>query len=116
MEPGSGRLEKYDFPNPILRFANTLGNVNFGGSDLEPDSGLKFEVVTKGDITDLEVVSDSGGNNLTAEIKGNFSGGSLTSVDIIKPGKGYSAKIRPQLVVVNVNEETIETTKNEAKR
>ena len=123
---GGANLDKLSGP-PILAITSPDDDGNFipnkstddGNPDFvfsTTDSNLKFEVVTKDNGTDLEVVSDSGGNNETAVIKGNFSGGSLTSVDILKPGKGYSAKIRPQLVVVNVNEETIENTKNEAKR
>ena len=123
---GGANLDKLSGP-PVLDITSPDDDGNFipnkstddGNPDFvltTTDSNLKFEVVTKDKGTDLEVVSDSGGNNLTAEIKGNFSGGSLTSVDIIRPGKGYSAKIRPQLVIVNANEETIENTKNEAKR
>ena len=91
---GGEDLDKLSGP-PVLDITSPDDDGNFipnkstddGNPDFvlsETDSGLKFEVVTKGDITDLEVVSDSGGNNLTAEIKGNFSG-SLTSVDILKP-------------------------------
>ena len=123
---GGANLDKLSGP-PVLDITSPDDDGNFipnkstddGNPDFvltTTDSNLKFEVVTKDNGTDLEVVTDSGGNNETAKIKGNFSGGSLTSVDILKPGKGYSAKIRPQLVVVNVNEETIENTKNEAKR
>ena len=123
---GGANLDKLSGP-PVLDITSPDDDGNFipnkstddGNPDFvltTTDSNLKFEVVTKDNGTDLEVVSDSGGNNETAVIKGNFSGGSLTSVDIIRPGKGYSAKVRPQLVVVNVNEETIETTKNDAKR
>jgi len=123
---GGANLDKLSGP-PVLDITSPDDDGNFipnkstddGNPDFvltTTDSNLKFEVVTKDNGTDLEVVSDSGGNNLTAQIKGNFSGGSLTSVDILKPGKGYSAKIRPQLVIVNANEETIEVTKNEAKR
>ena len=123
---GGANLDKLSGP-PVLDITSPDDDGNFipnkstddGNPDFvltTTDSNLKFEVVTKDNGTDLEVVTDSGGNNETAKIKGNFSGGSLTSVDILKPGKGYSAKIRPQLVIVNANEETIEVTKNEAKR
>ncbi|ADO99019.1 hypothetical protein PSSM7_084 [Prochlorococcus phage P-SSM7] len=123
---GGANLDKLAGP-PVLEITSPDDDGNFipnkSTDDGEPefiltttDSNLKFEVVTKDGVADLEVVSDTGGNNESAKIKGNFSGGSLTSVDILRPGKGYSTKIRPQLVVVNVNEETIEISKNDGKR
>ena len=123
---GGENLDKLSGP-PILDITSPDDDGNFipnkstddGESEFifsTTESNLKFEVVTKDNAPNLEVVSDTGGNNETAKIRGNFSGGSLTSVDIIRPGKGYSTKIRPQLVVVNVNEETIEVNKNEGKR
>ena len=94
---GGANLDKLSGP-PVLDITSPDDDGNFipnkstddGNPDFiltTTDSNLKFEVVTKDNGTDLEVVSDSGGNNLTAQIKGNFSGGSLTSVDILKPGK-----------------------------
>ena len=123
---GGANLDKLAGP-PVLEITSPDDDGNFipnkSTDDGEPefiltttDSNLKFEVVTKDGVADLEVVSDTGGNNQSAEIKGRFSGGSLISVDILRPGKGYSAAIRPQLVVVNVNEETIEISKNDGKR
>ena len=123
---GGANLDKLAGP-PIVEITSADDDGNYipnkSTDDGNPDfvlttspSGLKFEVVTKEGGTDIEFISDTGGNVQSAEIKGNFSGGSLTSVDIIKPGKGYSAKIRPQLVVVNVQEETLEIVKNDAKR
>ena len=123
---GGENLDKLSGP-PILDITSPDDDGNFipnkstddGESEFifsTTESNLKFEVVTKDNAPNLEVVSDTGGNNEPAKIRGNFSGGSLTSVDIIRPGKGYSTKIRPQLVVVNVNEETIEVNKNEGKR
>ena len=123
---GGANLDKLAGP-PIVEITSADDDGNYipnkSTDDGNPDfvlktspSGLKFEVVTKDGGTDIEFISDTGGNVQSAEIKGNFSGGSLTSVDIIKPGKGYSAKIRPQLVVVNVQEETLEIVKNDAKR
>ena len=123
---GGANLDKLAGP-PVLEITSPDDDGNFipnkSTDDGEPefifsttDGNLKFEVVTKDGVADLEVVSDTGGNNQSAEIKGRFSGGSLISVDILRPGKGYSAAIRPQLVVVNVNEETIEISKNDGKR
>ncbi len=123
---GGQNLDKLDSA-PILAITSPDddGNPipNKSTDDGEPEfifrfgkNKIKFEIVTKKGGADMEVVSETGGNNQSAEIKGNFSGGSLTSVDILRPGKGYSAKIRPQLVMTNMNEEQVETVDNAAQR
>ena len=78
---------------------------------------LKFEVVTKDQGVDIEPISDdAGGNNEQAIIKGDFTGGTLSSVEIIKPGKGYDAVNRPNLVINNLIERIEDVTKNEGYR
>ena len=103
-----------DDGNPIPNKSTDDGNPEF--VLLTTGSNLKLEIVSKESGPDIEVVSETGGNNESAQIKGNFTGGTLTSVDIIRPGKGYSVAMRPQLVMTNVHQETTEVTKNEAKR
>ena len=103
-----------DDGNPIPNKSTDDGNPEFILSTT--DSGLKFEVVTKDGIPDLEVVSDTGGNNESAKVKGTFAGGSLISIEVLKPGKGYTPAIRPQLVIANTYEETTEIVKNDGKR
>ena len=78
---------------------------------------LKFEVVTKDQGVDIEPISDdAGGNNEQAIIKGDFTGGTLSSIEIIKPGKGYDAVNRPNLVINNLIERIEDVTKNEGYR
>ena len=79
-------------------------------------SKLKMELVTKNGGADVEIISETGGNNLTAVVKGTFSGGSLSSVEILRPGKGYTVAERPQLVITNVYEEEVDTVDNAARR
>ena len=75
-----------------------------------------MELVTKNGGADVEIISETGGNNLTAVVKGTFSGGSLSSVEILRPGKGYTVAERPQLVITNVYEEEVDTVDNAARR
>jgi len=126
---GGANLDKLDSPpllaisspdddgNPIPNKSTDDGEPEFVLKTLElSNENLKFEVVSKDGAADLEVISETGGNIQAAEVKGNFSGGTLTSVDILRPGKGYSAKIRPQLVVKNTLQEELETVDNAAQR
>ena len=73
---------------------------------------LKFEIVTKDEGVDVEPISDGGGNNEQAVVKGDFTGGTLSNIEIIKPGKGYNVVNRPQLVINNLVEKVEETTEN----
>ncbi|AOV61333.1 structural protein [Synechococcus phage S-CAM22] len=73
---------------------------------------LSFEIVTKDEGVDVEPISDEGGNNEQAVIKGDFTGGSLSSIEIIKPGKGYNVENRPQLVINNQYQEITSETSN----
>ena len=123
---GGANLDKLEGP-PILEITTPDDDGNFipnkSTDDGNPEfvlttspSDLKFEIVTKDGGADIEVVSDTGGNTQSAEIKGTFSGGKLTSVDILRPGKGYSARTRPQLLISNMYQEEVETIDNAAKR
>ena len=123
---GGANLDKLE-GNPILEITTPDDDGNFipnkSTDDGNPEfvlttspSELKFEVVTKDGGADIEVISDTGGNTQSAEIKGTFSGGKLTSVEILKPGKGYSPRTRPQLLISNMYQEEVETVDNAAKR
>ena len=123
---GGANLDKLE-GSPILEITSPDDDGNFipnkSTDDGEPEfilttspSELKFEIVTKDGGADIEVVSDTGGNAQSAEIKGTFSGGKLTSVEILRPGKGYSSKTRPQLLISNMYQEEVETIDNAAKR
>ena len=79
-------------------------------------SNLKMEIVTKDGGADVEVISETGGNNLTAVVKGTFSGGSLSSIEVLRPGKGYTVAERPQLLITNLYEEELEVVNNDAQR
>ena len=123
---GGANLDKLE-GNPILEITSPDDDGNFipnkSTDDGNPEfvlttspSELKFEVVTKDGGADIEVISDTGGNTQSAEIKGTFSGGKLTSVEILRPGKGYSARTRPQLLISNMYQEEVEVVDNAAKR
>ena len=123
---GGVNLDKLE-GEPILGVTNPADNEtglpNKSTDDGEPEfvltttrNELKFEVVTKDGVADLEAVSEKGGNNVPAEIKGTFVGGTLTSVKIVKAGKGYSSEVRPQLQIKNLYEEEVETVKNDGYR
>ena len=123
---GGANLDKLEGP-PILEITTPDDDGNFipnkSTDDGNPEfvlttspSELKFEVVTKDGGADIEVISDTGGSTQSAEIKGTFSGGKLISVDILKPGKGYSPRTRPQLLISNMYQEEVETIDNAAKR
>ena len=73
---------------------------------------LSFEIVTKDEGVDVEPISDEGGNNEQAVIKGDFTGGTLSDIEIIKPGKGYDVVNRPQLVINNQYQEITSETVN----
>ena len=123
---GGANLDKLDGP-PILEVNNPNDNET-GLSNKSTDDGnpefvfklspskLKFEMVTKDGGADVEIISENGGNNVPAIVKGDFTGGVLTSVEIVKAGKGYSAATRPQLVIDNLYEEVTDTVKNEGYR
>ena len=118
---GGANLDKLDGP-PILEVNNPNDNET-GLSNKSTDDGnpefilklspseLKFEIVTKDDGADVEIISENGGNDVPL-VLGDFTGGVLTSVEIIKAGKGYSAATRPQLVIDNLYEEVTDTVKN----
>tara|TARA_R100001510_G_C7654640_1_gene213395 strand:- start:697 stop:3621 length:2925 start_codon:yes stop_codon:yes gene_type:complete len=123
---GGANLDKLQ-DNPILDITSPADS-NTGVSQTSTDdgntefvlstspSGLKLELVTKDGGADVEIISETGGNNQSAEVKGNFTGGSLTSVDIIRPGKGYSVDKRPELIITNFFEEETEVVDNAAQR
>ena len=123
---GGLNLDKLE-GDPILGVTNPADNEtglqNKSTDDGEPEfiltttrTELKFEVVTKDGAADLEAVSEKGGNNVPAKIKGTFVGGTLTSVKIVNPGKGYDAAVRPQLQIKNLYEEERETVPNDGYR
>ena len=82
-----------------------------------PKGDLNFEIVTadSGDAT-MEVVSATGGDNKPAKIRGIFVGGVLDQVVIVDGGRGYSVDRRPNISVINDNEERTLIQKNDGYR
>ena len=115
--------------DPILQ----VGNPNDAGTGLarkSTDDGaidfeykvnkkgdLKFEIVTAdGGKPTIEAVSVTGGDNRGAEVEGIFVGGVLTNVKIKDGGKGYTKDSRPNIFVVNDDEQNTLTQGNDGFR
>ena len=79
---------------------------------------LKFEIVsTKEGLPNVEAIdAKNGGDNVLAELIPVITGGVLTSVNIVNPGRGYNISSRAELVINNFSEDTTEVFGNDAFR
>lgn len=75
-----------------------ISNGRISSIDID-DGGENWDKL--GDTPELVVTPPTIVTGKPGEIKGNFSGGVLTSIDIIKAGSGYSASNPPQVYVKN---------------
>jgi hypothetical protein len=100
----------------------------YSGGIVQPDVNV---TVTNGRVTGTSIVNGGKGwNNIgkppkiaitgppnksgkEAKVKGTFSGGVLTAVEIENPGSGYDDNYSPKIYVRNIKLETKEKIKNE---
>jgi len=115
-EPELGITAPNDNATGLSKKSTDDGEAKFE-LDLKTDN-LRFEIVsTKEGLPNVEAVSPkTGGDNVLAELAPVITGGVLTSVTIVNPGRGYNTTGRAELIITNFSEDTSETFGNDAFR
>lgn len=123
---------RYEFLDKSVQFVTASLNRNavdtYSGSIVQPDVNV---TVTNGRVTGTSIVNGGQGWNTIgkppkiaitgppnksgkeAKVKGTFSNGVLTAVEIESPGSGYDDNYSPKIYVRNIKLETTEKIKNE---
>lgn len=123
---------RYEFLNKSLQYVTASLNRNavdtYSGDIVQPDVAV---TVTNGRITGTSITSGGQGWNQIgkppkieitsppnrsgrqAKVKGTFSNGVLTAVEIEDAGSGYDDNYPPQIYVRNIKLETTEKIKND---